>query len=831
MLLVQLYIQIEAAHDTVDELGKLGLIQFRDLNPEVNAFQRNFVNEVKRADEMERKLRYFEEQLRKAGVWNLVERPPAVRYQEYCESVAHDEVSLVMDKLETQLEEIEKELIQLSSNQETLERNRNELIEMRYVLEKESDFFGGYSEDAGGYAEHQPLVQDDTRGASHLSFVTGVILRNTMPTFERVLWRTMRGNLLVRQAEINEPIRDPTTGELEDKNVFIILYRGENSELKIKKLCEAFNANIYPCPQSAEERSQLRNDVNQRLDDLDRVLQRTAAQNRRTLQNVMNDFEKWSMEVLKEKSIYHTMNLFNYDTGRRCLVAEGWCPEDQNDLDLIRAALDRGNQRSGASVPSILSVIDDPRSTPPTYFVTNKFTEAFQNLVESYGIARYREINPAVLTVITFPFLFGVMFGDIGHGFLLLLIGLYITIKEKDLGKVKLPEMVDTLFDGRWLFLLMTIFSMYTGALYNEFFGIPMDIFGTNWKYSNVVWEDPDAAPNYNLAANSVFAKWNNPDYCYPFGADPLWKGANNELDFYNSLKMKMSVIMGVTHMCVGIIISSFNQLYFGQYLSIFYEFFPQMVFMLGIFGFMDALIVMKWLINWNTDQYLNINFSSPRLLNLLIYMFLTPFKVQDDFAMFDFQLPIQLTLIVLTFTSVPMMLLAKPVIGWYYAKHAPKHNQYTIVEESGETTHGHDDEEEFVFSEEFVHQIIHTIEYVLGAVSNTASYLRLWALSLAHAELSEVFWDRVMVFCLEKESWFFIFLGWSVWAALTVGVLLIMESLSAFLHALRLHWVEFQNKFYKGDGHKFLPFSYQAVLTFGDEALVPAANHVSSGH
>merc|ERR1712060_746306 len=127
---------------------------------------------------------------------------------------------------------------------------------------------------------------------------------------------------------------------------------------------------------------------------------------------------------------------------------------------------------------------------------------------------------------------------------------------------------------------------------------------------------------------------------------------------------------------------------------------------------------------------------------------------------------------------------------------------------------HKNDDEEgDHGFGEILIHQAIETIEFVLGMVSNTASYLRLWALSLAHSQLATVFWEKSILKALEQNV-VATYISFGVFSSITFGVLLMMDVLECFLHALRLHWVEFQNKFFKADGVRFAPYSFHQVIS-----------------
>ena len=89
----------------------------------------------------------------------------------------------------------------------------------------------------------------------------------------------------------------------------------------------------------------------------------------------------------------------------------------------------RAADKAGVEVASLLREVP-PKGMVPTYFKTNKVTVGFQAIVDAYGVAKYLEFNPTPFTVITFPFLFAVMFGDVAHGAIMLAFALYMVLNE-----------------------------------------------------------------------------------------------------------------------------------------------------------------------------------------------------------------------------------------------------------------------------------------------------------------------------------------------------------------------------------------------------------------
>lgn len=854
MVLVRLYFDRAAAHDTIDELGELGLCQFKDLNENQSSFQRTFSENVRRCDEMLRVIRYLIEQI--AETKDLFLAPSAF-------DGPGTGPTFRLDDLDAHLSSLEHSLLEMNGNAEAISTQYNETIELKCVLERAAEFFrsaprmqgarpanmassrqlkpgagsgliAGVIGELSALSETPTIVVDeadmdaspsaygsrygigtdlDQEGSERqpstlLSFFTGTVEREKLSSFERVLFRATHGNCFVRFADIPQKLVDPETKDEKEKSVFMVFFSGSAVRMKVSKICDAFSANRYAVPEDHNGQMAALTRCRTRLSDLEAIIKNTSNQRSEILRDVSQQVVSWREKVKRDMGIFHTLNLLNYDTSHKLFIADVWCPESAQDD--VRNALEIGRRRSNGQVPSILEERPrEPEDIPPTYFKTNKFTEVFQGIVESYGVAKYQEVNPAPFTIITFPFLFAVMFGDIGHGILMTLFAFYMVRNERRydaLGK-RMGEIMKFCYDGRYIILLMGIFSVYTGFIYNEFFAVPIDFFGSRWKYTS----ESVMACGVDNCANP--ARVLPPLEPYPLGFDPAWKSSKTGLVFFNSYKMKLSIVLGVCQMVMGIFLSYRNAKFFREPLDVLYVFIPQMIFMNAIFGYLVFLIILKWLIDYNAaDCTANPACSPPDLKSVLIGMFMSPGNLPPNMVMFPGQNSVQLVLMSAALIAVPWMLFPKPLI--LRARHNNRKRYMRLSEDDNAPSDDDDRSASFDFGEVFVHQMIHTIEFVLGAISNTASYLRLWALSLAHAELSNVFLEKLIYGSISTGNPVAMMIGFFMWIGATLGVLMFMESLSAFLHALRLHWVEFQNKFYllHGDGSRFQPYTHDGA-------------------
>uniref|UniRef100_A0A7N6A098 V-type proton ATPase subunit a n=1 Tax=Anabas testudineus TaxID=64144 RepID=A0A7N6A098_ANATE len=792
MCLAQLFLQSGSEYDCISELGELGLVEFRDLNPSVSSFQRRFVSEIKRCEEMERILGKRAEHL---GwfMWTEPEHAPT----QLIISVARN------SRLIEQLQRLEMELSEVARNKEKLQRNLLELTEYTHMLKITRTFI---------HSLHMVPNPTSDQISSGSRFVSGLIQRVKVEAFERMLWRVCKGYTILSYAEVDENLADLDTGEISKSVVFLISFWGDQIGQKVQKICDCYHCHLYPHPENDEERADVLDSLRTRIQDLNNVLHRTEDYLRQVLQKASESAYTWVVQVKKMKAIYHILNLCSFDVTNKCLIAEVWCPV--SDLANLRGALEEGSRKGDATVPSFVNRIPST-DTPPTLLRTNKFTSSFQSIVEAYGVGDYREVSPAPYTIITFPFLFAVMFGDLGHGTVMSLFALWMVLTEKKQKKKRSSnEIWATFFNGRYIILMMGLFSVYTGLIYNDCFSKSFNIFGSGWSvkamFTNQQWKNKTLQTNSLLTLDpNISGVFGGP---YPFGIDPIWNMAVNRLSFLNSYKMKMSVIIGVIHMSFGVVLSVFNHLHFRQKCNVYLLFLPELLFLLCLFGYLVFMIFYKWLAFGARDSS-----QAPSILIHFINMFVMQGK--DITPLYPGQTGLQIFLVVIAMLSVPVLLLGKPIyLYWLFRGGKGLRRRRVSLDRltaeylscicAGIGT-------SFDFADVLLHQAIHTIEYCLGCISNTASYLRLWALSLAHAQLSEVLWTMVMRLGLRITTRVGVVLlvpVFGLFAMLTVSILLVMEGLSAFLHALRLHWVEFQNKFYHGTGVKFVPFDFSLL-------------------
>lgn len=784
MTLIELFIPSEISRDTIYDLGNVGNIQFRDLNSKVNAFQRSFVKEIKRLDNVQRQYRYFKNEIENREI-QIYENPDF--------DVSQVEIGASgIDDLVEEGQLLEDRLKQLLDSTETLEIRKKDLLQLRHTLIHSNDIFHKKTPEAINSA-HDLIVDE---ASLNKNFVTGVIPRSKSIILEKILWRVLRGNLFFERIEIDEPIYDVKAKKTVPKDFFIVFSHGYQIIERIKKISESLDAELYDVDSDDEARFSVLTETNSNLADLNTVLESTVKTLDSELTLIADSLFKWYALIQREKTVYEILNFFDYDVNRKTLIGEGWIPT--SEIEAVKNVLLNNSQ----GLQSVLNVLETTK-TPPTYHRTNKFTDAFQNLCDAYGIAQYKEVNPGLPTIVTFPFMFAIMFGDLGHGFILSLAAFTLVRYEDKISKMKRDEIFDMAFSGRYILLLMGIFSMVTGFFYNDLFSKSMTLFESAWEW-----------PEHEIG-ETIFAVKKN--FTYPIGLDPAWHGTENALLFTNSYKMKLSILMGFIHMSYSYMFSLVNYVHFKSVIDIVGNFIPGLLFMQAIFGYLSVCIVYKWSVNW-----IEIGKPAPGLLNMLISMFLSPGTVADP--LYSHQAKVQVFLLIVALICVPCLLLIKPM---YFKRKLDKEAEYRQLhgseEEAAAEAHAHhdDDDDEEGHGEEFgdimIHQVIHTIEFCLNTVSHTASYLRLWALSLAHAQLSTVLWSMTIQGAFGSTgfagvlSTVFLF---GMWFVLTVIILVVMEGTSAMLHSLRLHWVESMSKFFVGGGKLYEPFNFKGLLS-----------------
>lgn len=317
----------------------------------------------------------------------------------------------------------------------------------------------------------------------------------------------------------------------------------------------------------------------------------------------------------------------------------------------------------------------------PSLIETRKLFRPFRILTDLYGTTNYTELDPTSFVALTYPILFGMMFGDLGHGLILILTGLIITLLKRKNKKTKA-------YDAGFLLIWLGLFASIMGILYGEMFG----------------HEIPGIEPVIGNPLHNVISV------------------------------LKLAIFIGVVHVSLGWFLSMINHIQKREFYLAFADPFMKILILLA-----GAFVIFQY--SFDITAWISVTSFPPYPILLPLFPAL-------------------------------LLLILKPIgklLGISYLK------EDSVGELIGE-------------------QAIEVSETFMSILSNIASYSRLLALAMAHVGLMFMITEITE---LLSGKWFLIVV------IMVIGNLfvILMESIIAGIHALRLTFYEFFGKFYLGNG------------------------------
>lgn len=815
MGLYSLVLHHDSAWEILNLMGNMNCIQFIDMNTDEQIIFRKFSPLIRKCEEIETSIQYMLEEAEKLQI--SPQKPKDFsKFKEWLEEItvnSKKDPSSLLDHIHNECQSLKDSMAEQVTKYKSMYDSLVRLIERKVTLSKAYSVVSSITSSLDLNNQVIPNIKSEGPVLNGMKYVylVGLIKMEDIFKFKRLIFRSTRGNAIVYIKNIDIPFQS-FEGINTKKSVYIIVYKeSEHLKLRIKKICESMGPDCISL--SIEERLQEEANINKSIDELKELMNVTRVSIIERMNKITEEIgmERGSLImnyfifVRREKSIYQILNMLKAEN----YLFRGlfWAPKSQ-EIDIL-SSFSQLEQNHNIIMPKINS-IHFHHLNPPTKLRKNAFLDPFQEIVNLYGIPSYQEINPGFFTIITFPFFFAMMFGDALHGLYVFIISLVLCIMGKKLNKI--PSVLRGLFNYRFIFLLMGFFSIYCGILYSEFGSSSINIFST--CYTNKDYETERI------------------EQCtYPFGLDYKWQVSSNQLLFVNSFKMKFSVIIGIMQMILGIVLKGMNNYHYK--ISFIFEFIPQLFLMTFIFGYLIIIILIKWGIDWTGKTAF-----APSITTYFSDMFIQ-FGNTKEYPIIGnatSQRVISQIFLVLIILCVPCLLIVKPLLQ--RRKHKSKDlfiekEQANLIKfndkeldifsgiSSSLPLKGdletdpiirfiHKDKEDFIFGKFLLFHLIENIEFIMSSISNTASYLRLWALSLAHSELSRIFFHFTLGIALRSETPNFgiIFLLNFLLHIISLFILVCMNLLECVLHSVRLHWIEFQNKFYSGKGYNFVPFN-----------------------